>query len=105
MVRGTILVLEGGSSRSLEVTLDYIEETEDYSAVGISVSGGVLHTGGLETGASFDFELPLPPGALPSCKSEHGKLYWRLDVKSDERGHDTHERRRIEVQPLGRVAE
>lgn len=28
-VRGTILVLEGGSSRDLEVLLEYIEETDD----------------------------------------------------------------------------
>ena len=32
-------------------------------------------------------------------RSEHGELYWEIDVKSDEMGPDTHLRRRIEVVP------
>jgi hypothetical protein len=66
-IKGTILVREGGGSRALEA------------------------------GTSFEFELALPPDALPSYKSRHGELYWELDVKSDESGRDTHERRRIET--------
>ncbi len=46
---------------------------------------------------SYRFELALPPEALPNLTSGHGQLYWRLDVKSDERGRDSHELRRIDV--------
>lgn len=102
-IRGTILVLEGGGSRSLEALLLYNEETADYSAVATSVSSGPLHAGDLTSGMSFEFELPLPLDALPNCQSEHGELYWELDVKSDEPGRDTHERRRIELQPERRT--
>ena len=104
-ITGTILVLEGGGSRTLEVLLEYNEEAEDdYSAVATSVSSGALHAGDLATGMSFDFELALPPDAFPNYRSEHGELYWQLDVKSDEHGRDTHERRRIEVEQVERRA-
>jgi hypothetical protein len=96
-IRGTILVLEGGDSRSVEVLLDYIEETEDYSEVATSISSGPLHGGDLTPGMSLEFALPLPSDALPNYRSGHGELYWQVDVKSDERGRDTHERHRIEV--------
>ena len=46
-VKGTILVTEGGGSRSLEVRLEFVEETDDYLEVPISVSSGQLHAGGL----------------------------------------------------------
>lgn len=96
-VAGTVVVTDGGRSRSLEVLLAYIEETDDYKEVARSVSTGHLHQGTLETGASFRFELALPPDALPGYASKNGQLYWELDVKSDERGRDSHERRRLEV--------
>jgi hypothetical protein len=96
-VKGTILVLEGGESRSLEALLEYNEETDDYSEVALSIPSGPLHEGPLTTGASFEFELGLPPDALPNYQSRHGELYWQVDAKSDESGRDTHERRRIEV--------
>ncbi len=96
-VAGTVVVLEGGRSRSLEVQLAYIEETDDYLEVATSISSGHLHEGDLEAGASFRFELALPPEARPSLTSGHGQLYWRLDVKSDERGRDSHALRRIDV--------
>jgi len=54
-------------------------------------------SGALEARASFRFELALPPDGLPNFTSRHGRLYWRLDVKSDERGRDSHELRRIDV--------
>ncbi len=96
-VAGTVVVVEGGGSRSLEVLLAYVEETDDYLEFGTSMSTGHLHEGTLETGASFRFELALPPDALPNVSSRHGQLYWRLDVKSDERGRDSHELRRLDV--------
>jgi len=96
-IKGTILVREGGGSRALEAILEYKEETADYSEVAISIPSGPLHEGELTAGTSFEFELALPPDALPRYKSRHGELYWELDVKSDESGRDTHERRRIET--------
>lgn len=104
MIRGKIVVLESGDSRSLEVLLEYIEEAEDdYSAVAASVSTGPLHAGDLATGMSFDFELALPEDAFPNYRSGHGELYWQLDVMSEEFGRDTHERRRIEVEAVHRT--
>jgi hypothetical protein len=97
-VKGTILVLEGGGSRSLEALLEYKEETADYLEVAISIPSGPLHEGDLTTGTSFEFELTLPPEALPNCKSKHGELYWEVDAKSNEAGRDTHDRRQLEVQ-------
>ena len=103
-IKGTILILEGGGSRALEARLEYNEETADYSEVAVSIPSGTLHEGDLTEGASFQFELALPPDALPNYKSRHGELYWELDVKSDEAGRDTHERRRIEVEPAPQSA-
>jgi hypothetical protein len=96
-VRGTVRVLEGDRSRSLEVTLNYNELTEDYAAVAASVSSGPLNTGDLTTGMSFGFALALPQDAFPNYSSEHGELFWEVDARSDEFGTDTHVRRRIEV--------
>jgi len=98
-VTGTVAVLEGGRSRALEVLLQYNERTEDYAAVAVSVSSGPLQAGDLATGSAFAFRLALPPDALPNHRSDHGELYWELDAKSEERGADTHERRRIDVEP------
>lgn len=103
-IRGTILVLEHGGSRSLEALLEYHEETADYSEVATSISSGPLHAGDLTAGTSFQFELSLPPDAFPNYRSENGELYWELDVKSDEFGRDTHERHRIDVEPGQRTA-
>jgi len=103
-ITGTIQVLEGGGSRSLEVLLQYHESTDDYATVATSVTTGPLHTGDLPTGMSFRFELTLPPDALPNHRSDHGELHWELDVRSDELGRDTHERGRIEVAPVPRPA-
>jgi hypothetical protein len=96
-VKGAILVLEGGASRSLEALLEYKEETADYVEVAISIPSSPLHEGDLTTGTSFEFALTLPPEALPNYKSEHGELYWELDAKSNEVGRDTHDRRLIEI--------
>jgi hypothetical protein len=98
-IKGTILVLEGGASRALEARLEYHEETADYSEVAVSIPSGSLHEGELTAGTSFVFELGIPADALPSYKSRHGELYWEVDVKSDESGRDTHERRRVELEP------
>jgi hypothetical protein len=97
-VTGSVLVVEGGGSRALGVSLTYNEKTEDFFDVVTSTDSGALHEGDLAAGMSFAFELMVPIDALPNYESEHGELYWELDVKSDEAGRDTHERRRIEVE-------
>jgi len=98
-VSGTVVVRAGGSSRSLQVLLEYHEKVQDYDEVAVELTTGPLHKGDLETGSSFSFELTLPADALPNCASAHGALFWQLDVKSDERGRDSHERRQLVVDP------
>ena len=95
-VAGSVLVTEGGGSRTLEVTLAFHEKSPDYEETPVSVTQA-LQAGDLRTGQSLAFALDLPADALPGHRSEHGELYWELDVKSDEMGRDTHVRRRIEL--------
>jgi hypothetical protein len=95
-VAGTVFVTEGGSSRGLDVTLGFHEKSPDYEEVSVSQTQA-LHTGDVQAGQSLPFALDLPADALPGYVSEHGELYWEVDVKSDEMGRDTHVRRRIEV--------
>jgi len=103
-VRGTVAVTEGGSSRSLEVSLAYNEETSDYLDVARTISSGPLHEGDLDEGSSFEFALALPDDALPGYRSARGELYWVVDARSNELGRDTHERRRIDVEAAERLA-
>jgi hypothetical protein len=98
-VRGTVVVTSGGKSRSLQVSLEFHEDTDDYGSVAAAISSGPLHTGDLEAGMAFPFELTLPPDALPNYRSAHGDLYWEVHVRSDEFGLDSHARRRITVVP------
>lgn len=97
-VSGSVLVLEGGASRKLEVSLEFREEAEDgYEDTPLRVPGGELHAGDLAMGASYQFTIGLPDDALPNLKTEHGKLWWEVDARSDERGRDTRERQTFEV--------
>ena len=89
-VAGTVRVLEGGRSRSLSVALEYVERSPDYAELAVEVPGAVLYEGDLQTGATFEFSLPLPHDALPGQDLPHGRLYWRVHARSDERGLDTH---------------
>ena len=91
-----MLVAEGGGSRGLDVTLAFHEKSPDYDEAPVNLTQ-TLQAGELQTGQSLGFALDLPENALPGHRSEHGELYWELDVKSDEMGLDTHVRRRIEV--------
>ena len=97
-VAGSVLVTEGGGSRALEVVLAFHEKSPDYEETAVSRSE-TLHTGDVRAGQTLAFALELPADALPGYRSEHGELYWEIDVKSDEMGRDTHLRRRIEVVP------
>jgi hypothetical protein len=97
LVRGSVLVLEGGSARSLEVFLRYCEKTADYEHDVVTLRSGELNSGELVTGASHAFAITLPPDALPAYASKHAELFWELDAKSDALGRDTHERVRLDV--------
>jgi hypothetical protein len=95
-VSGSVVVIGGGGSRTLEVALEFHEKSPDYEEVPVRVPQ-TLHTGDVKTGQSLPFSLELPADALPGYRSANGELYWELDAKSDEMGPDTHVRRRIEV--------
>lgn len=104
VVRGGVRVLEGGSSRGLSVSLQYVERSPDYTHVAMEVPGGTLQGGDLQTGAWFDFAIPMPADALPGQSFRHGETFWQVDVKSDERGPDTHAVARLTApQPPGAV--
>jgi hypothetical protein len=97
VVRGTILVRAGGPSRSLSVLLEYHERTREADAIAHQLSTGPIHTGDLTTGQTLTFELALPQNAFPNCESPNGALSWEVDIWSDGRGMDTHERRLLHV--------
>jgi hypothetical protein len=101
-VSGSVDVLEGGRCRSLEVSLDYNEETEDFLDLGRRAASQRLHEGEVATGASFPFALTIPADALPNYRSANGELYWEVYFTSDQPGRDAEERRRIEVEPAHR---
>ncbi|MGI8686065.1 MAG: hypothetical protein ACR2MO_13420 [Acidimicrobiales bacterium] len=98
-VRGTILVVEGGRSRTLTASLEFHERTEDAGRVARSAASERLHDGDLLAGMSFSFALRLPDDALPNFRSEHGSLTWELHAHSDELGPDTHEHAEVPVSP------
>lgn len=99
VIRGLVTVLLGKRSRSLEAFLVYREQTQDYRGAVHSVASGHLHTGELVAGHRFEFRLQVPQDALPAFRSEHGALRWEIDVKSDERGFDTHATAPVDVVP------
>ena len=87
-VRAWARALEGGESRAGMAVLRYLERTEDYSEIAWQKMER-LWNGDLAEGASFAFEIPLPPDAKPEYKSENGSLGWEMFVRSDEFGRDT----------------
>jgi hypothetical protein len=95
-VAGRIDVTEGGSSRSLKVTITFNEKTRDYYAMPYS-SGFVVHEGDVKAGEFYTFSFTLPATAPASAKTKNGELYWELVVTSDEQGLDSHARSRLEV--------
>jgi len=93
---GRALVLEGGRSRSLTLTVSFCESSPSYQSVAYTQST-VLHEGDLVTGQAAEFRIGLPDWAPPGVKGKHGELYWELEVVSDEPGLDTRARERLEV--------
>jgi hypothetical protein len=87
-VRGRVRVLEGASSRGLEVILSMREETADYNSIAFSVNTGKISQGDLQPGAVHEFSLQIPPDAYPSIDVGVGKLSWRVAAYSDVMGPD-----------------
>ncbi len=97
-VSGSVLVLEGGATRSLIASLEFHEHSASGgNKVVTSSSTDLLHEGELAAGMRFPFTLVLPGDALPSYRSENCELYWEVHVRSDELGFDTHVRKRVLV--------
>ena len=96
-VAGRVHVGDVGGSRSLEVLLQFIEESPDYRTVVRSVPSTVLDGGELQAGHAVDFSIELPADALPNACSAHAELYWEVEVRSDEPGLDSHAREAVEV--------
>lgn len=88
-VRGDLLVVEGGRSRSLEVRLQYREVVRAFQHDAVSCGPQRLHEGDLRTGQQFPFALQLPPSALPGHTDSIGSLGWFVVARSDEPGLDT----------------
>jgi hypothetical protein len=95
-VSGRVLVLEGGRSRSLTLTLSFCERSPTYLETPFS-DGCVVHEGDLTTGQALEFGFVLPGDALPSLKGRHGELFWELEAVSDEPGLDSRVSRALEV--------
>lgn len=96
-VRGTVVVVEGGTSRSLKVWLEYQECSTTYESVARTVPGETLNAGDLSAGSRFAFAVRLPDDALPDFRSEHGELAWRVHAESDKLGLDSHVSKRFAV--------
>jgi hypothetical protein len=84
---GHVLVLEGGQSRSLTLTVRLCERSPGYLAIPISRTV-ILSGGDLATGQAVDFRCELPEDAPPSVKGRHGELFWELEAASDAPGFD-----------------
>jgi hypothetical protein len=84
-VRGLINVLEGDEARWVEVSINQVEVTADYTDIVRSLSVGQVHQGPLATGMAIPFSAPLPPDAKPNFLGP-GSIVWRIDVEVDRRG-------------------
>jgi hypothetical protein len=51
----------------------------------------------MQPGQAFEFTVVVPPDAKPAQTGNHGRLFWMVDVKSDEPGFDSHARVGVEV--------
>jgi hypothetical protein len=90
VVRGFVDVVEAIDCRDLTVGLHYMEATRDYRGAGLVAATSTLHVGPVGQGSRFDFELTLPPDALPAFRSKHGSLWWEVAAKADKPGFDKH---------------
>jgi hypothetical protein len=90
-------VVQGGATRGLSAELEYVEETQSYEEANIVVPTGVFYVGPMQPGQAWEFTVPVPADAKPAQTGNHGRLFWMLDVKSDEPGFDSHARVGVEV--------
>ena len=92
-------VVQGGATRGLSAELKYVEETQSYEEANIVVPTGVLYVGPMQPGQAWEFTVQVPADAKPAQTGNHGRLFWMLDLKSDEPGFDSHARVGVEVLP------
>ena len=97
VVQGIVRVVDGGVSRSLTLTLEFHDDSEDYRSVVRREAERELCQGDLVADTTFPFEVRLPDDALPNYRSVHGELYWDVHVEADRAGLDTHVRHRLDV--------
>jgi hypothetical protein len=93
---GHVLVLEGGESRSLTLTVRLCERSPGYLEIQFGHTA-VLSEGDLATGQTVEFRFELPKEAPPSVKGKHGELYWELEAASDAPGLDARASQIFEV--------
>jgi hypothetical protein len=92
-------VVQAGATRGLSAELKYVEETKSYEESNIVVPTGVFYVGGMQPGQAWEFTVQVPADAKPAQTGNHGRLFWMLDLKSDEPGFDSHARVGVEVLP------
>jgi hypothetical protein len=99
VVRGYVDVREHIDGRSLSVGLHYAEETSDYKGAHYRPTTQTLHEGPVGMGSRHDFELTLPPDAMPAFRAKSSAVWWEVVASVDKRGFDKHVRLRIDVVP------
>jgi hypothetical protein len=87
-VHGWVRVAEGGGSRRLEVSLQYLEKVPDYAGCALRVGPVSLHEGDLQAGQAYEFNLQLPADAPPAFTSLIGHMHWAVVARSDQFGPD-----------------
>jgi hypothetical protein len=100
-VRGVVDAVEAIDARELVVALHYAEETRDYKGAGRVGATSTLHVGPVGKGSRFNFELALPPDALPAFRTKNSAVWWEVVASADKRGFDDHVRLPIDVVTQG----
>ncbi len=101
IVRGSVIVREGGTCRSLGVALRSYERSPGYREVVRNAGSAELRNGDLRSGEELAFELQLPADALPEVRGRHGEVYWAVDARWERPGFDYVARGRVDVATRG----
>jgi hypothetical protein len=88
VVRGRVVVEEGGRARSLSVRLAFVERTESFEKVAREAGTLVVAEGDLAEDAVLVFSLRLPDDALPNIAARYGRIGWELRARVDRAGPD-----------------
>jgi hypothetical protein len=100
LVTGALDILEPVKAKTLTLTLEYRESTEDYRQIARGVTMATpLHEGPLAAGQSFNFSFQLPADALPNQSGQVGSLWWGLHSRIARFGADLHTWQTIHVGP------